>query len=286
MEHSQIRGIIPAIVTPLKDDELNEPALRRTVDYLVGAGVHGIFATGSQGEFWALSAAEKRRVWEVTLEQAAGRVPVYAGTGASTTREAIQLTRMAEQVGVQAVSVLTPYFIRPNQNELTEHYRAVAASTRLPIILYTNPDRTSTNFQVGTLRWLAKVDNIVGIKDSSGDLTLLGEYIRLCPAGFAVLVGRDSLIYGALCYGAQGGIAATANVCPRLVVRIYDCFQAGDHAGAAEAQRRLAPLRAAFSFGSYPAVIKEAMDMMGFEAGPARRWKRYHLNKDRSFTMC
>ncbi|MGQ9552892.1 MAG: 4-hydroxy-tetrahydrodipicolinate synthase [Anaerolineae bacterium] len=266
-----VYGIIPAMVTPLKDDHINGAALRQLVDYLIAGGVHGLFATGSQGEFYALNPDERRQVWEITLDQAAGRVPVYAGTGAVTTSEAAQLAVLAEKAGVDAISVLTPYFITPSQEELYQHYRAIAEATSLPLLLYGNKDRTGVPLNVDTVARLAEVPNIVGIKDSSGDMTLMAEYIRCAPPSFAVLAGRDTLIYGALCYGAKGAIAATANVAPALVARIYERFEAGDLAGAAEAQRQLAPLRLAFGLGSFPVVIKEALDMMGFQAGPARR---------------
>jgi 4-hydroxy-tetrahydrodipicolinate synthase len=264
-------GIIPAMVTPLTpEDEVNEPALRRLTDHLIAGGCHAVFAVGSQGEFWAFSAEEKRRIWEIVVDQARGRVPVYAGTAAVTTREAIALARAAEKAGVDAVSVLTPYFISPNDSELFDHYRAVAGATSLPVILYSNPARTGVKLSVSLVARLAEVPNIVGIKDSTGDLELAAEYIRMAPEKFSVLMGRDTLIYAGLLYGAQGAIAATANVKPRLVADIYDKFVAGDLEGALAAQRALAPLRLAFSWGTFPVVIKEALDLMGMEGGPGR----------------
>ena len=264
-------GIIPAMVTPLmRDDAINEPALRKLTNYLIEGGVHGVFAMGSQGEFWAFSAEEKRRVWEIVVEETNRHVPVYAGTATVTTRETIALTRLAEQVGVDAVSILTPFFVSPNENELHEHYRAIAASTRLPVLLYGNPARTGVKISPNLVARLAQIDNIVGIKDSSGDLELTAEYIRVAPPDFSVLMGRDTLIFGALQYGAKGAIAATANVAPRLVVKIFECFKAGDIAGAKRAQEMLAPLRHAFSWGTFPVVIKEALDLMGMEGGPGR----------------
>lgn len=265
-----IQGVIPAMVTPLKDDRINEPALRRLVDHLVDGGVHGLFATGSQGEFYALTAEERRLVWEVTVDQAAGRVPVYAGTGAVTTRDTAALARLAEDCGVDAISALTPYFVTISPREMEAHYRTIADATSLPVLLYGNPDRTGNRLSVATVLRLAEVSNIRGIKDSSGDMTLLAEYVRCAPEGFSVLAGRDTLIYGALAYGAAGSIAATANVAPALVASIYDRFRSGDLAGSRQAQRDLAPLRLAFSLGSFPVVIKEALDMLGLDAGPAR----------------
>ena len=264
-------GIIPAMVTPLtKQDELNEPALRRLTNFVIENGVHGVFVTGSQGEFWAFSEAEKQRTWEVVVEETNQRVPVYAGSAAVTTREAVKLTRLAEKVGIDAVSVLTPYFINPNQDELYEHYRAIAAATNLPVILYTNPDRTNVKIPTSLLTKLAKIENIVGIKDSSGDLTLTTDYLAATPTEFSILMGRDTMIFAGLLHGAKGAIAATANVVPALVVSIYELLKKGDLAGARKAQEALAPLRMAFTWGTFPVVIKEALDLLGMEGGPAR----------------
>jgi 4-hydroxy-tetrahydrodipicolinate synthase len=264
-------GIIPALVTPLtKDDHINENALRKLTEHVIKGGVHGVFATGSQGEFWAFSAEEKQRTWEIVVDETNHRVPVYAGTAAVTTKEAVALTQLAEKVGVDAVSVLTPFFINPSEEELYEHYRAIAASTHLPVLLYTNPDRTNVKMPTGLVTRLSKIDNIVGIKDSSGDLTLSTDYIRATPNDFAVLMGRDTLIYAGLLSGARGGIAATANVVPSLVVRIYECFKQGDLAGSRQAQEALAPLRMAFTWGTFPVVIKEALDLIGLEGGSGR----------------
>lgn len=264
-------GIIPAMVTPLTaEDSVNRRALGRLTRYLIDGGSHAVFATGSQGEFWAFDAEEKQIIWETVVEAADGRVPVYAGTAAVTTREAIAHTRRAEKAGVDAVSVLTPYFISPNDRQLFDHYRAIAECSSLPVLLYTNPARTGVKVSVDLLARLSEVPNIVGIKDSSGDLELTAEYIRVAPESFSVLMGRDTLIYAALTYGARGAIAATANVRPDLVAQIYDRFVAGDLEGSLEAQRALAPLRLAFGWGTFPVVIKEALDLMGMEAGPAR----------------
>jgi len=264
-------GIIPAMVTPLTaDEEINEKALRRLTNHLIDGKVHGVFAVGSQGEFWALSHDEKRRVWETVVEETRGRVPVYAGTVGVTTRETIELTRLAEKAGIDAVSILTPYFINPNDDQMFDHFKAVAESTSLPILVYTNPARTNLKISPGLLARLAQVKGIVGIKDSSGDLELTAEYIRVVPHSFSVLMGRDTLLYAGLSYGAKGGIAATANVKPSLVASIYDKYMAGDLPGALQAQRELAPLRLAFVWGTFPVVIKEALNLMGMDAGPCR----------------
>jgi len=178
---------------------------------------------------------------------------------------------MAESAGADAVSVITPSFITPSQDELYEHYRAVAACTRLPVLLYSNPARTGVNISVRLAARLAELDNVVGIKDSSGDLTTTESFINETPESFRVLAGRDTLVFATLLYGGAGAVAASGNVAARQLVRIYDACMAGDMEGARQAQAELAPLRAAFSLGTFPAVIKEALLMAGLDAGPCRR---------------
>jgi 4-hydroxy-tetrahydrodipicolinate synthase len=264
------KGIIPPLVTPLRaDGAVQERELRKFIDYLIAGGSHGLFVVGTTGEFYGLTAEEKRDIFAIAVDQSRGRVPVYAGTGAITTREATLLTRYAAEAGADAVSVLTPMFINPSQEELLQHYRAIAAATDLPVLLYNNPPKTGVNLSAATVATLAEVPNIVGIKDSSGDFTLSGEYIRLTrDKVFSVLMGRDTLIHAGLCYGGTGAIASCANVAPRLVADIYDKYLAGDVRGSLEAQFRLAPLRIAFTIGTFPAVIKESLALLGIDAGP------------------
>ncbi|OIQ07701.1 4-hydroxy-tetrahydrodipicolinate synthase [Moorella thermoacetica] len=268
------RGIIPAMATPTDaEGNINEGALRKLVNHLIDGGVHGLFPVGSQGEFFALTLEQKKKVIATVIDEAGGRVPVYAGTAALTTREAIETTKMARDLGVDAVSILTPFFTNLSQKEVMEYYLAIAeAVPDLPILLYSNPGRTKVPVAVETVKELAAVDNIVGIKDSSGDMSLTAEYIRVTRGmNFHVLAGRDTLIYATLCYGGTGSITATANVDPRIPVEIYEAFMVGDHRRALEAQYRLAPLRLAFELGTFPVVIKEALNMIGIEAGPAIR---------------
>ena len=264
-------GIIPAVITPITaEGKFNEKAMRKLVNYLIDGGVHGLFIVGTTGEFYGLDPEEKREIFQVVMEETKGRVPVYGGTNGITTRESIALTRIAEECKLDAVSVLTPMFISPSQDQLITHYQAIAGSTSLPVLLYNNPPKTGVNIAPATVAKLAETPNIVSIKDSSGDLTTTAEYIRLTRGreDFNVLVGRDTLIYGALCYGAAGSIAACANVAPRLCADIYDKYVAGDVKGSLEAQFTLAPLRIAFTIGTFPAVIKESLEMLGIEAGP------------------
>lgn len=264
-------GIIPAVVTPLTPEgTFNENAMRKLINFLIGGGIHGLFITGTTGEFYGLTPEEKRAIFEVTLDETKGRVPVYAGTNGITTRESVQLTQLAEECGIDAVSVLTPMFITPTQEQLIGHYKAIAANTSLPVLMYNNPPKTGVTLAAPTVAKLAAISNIVSIKDSSGDLTLTAEYIRLTRGidNFNVLMGRDTLIYGALCYGAAGSIASCANVAPRLCADIYDKYVAGDLKGSLEAQFKLAPLRIAFTIGTFPAVIKESLSLLGIDVGP------------------
>jgi len=265
------KGIIPAVITPLTGDgKFNEKAFRKLLNYLIDGGVHGLFVVGTTGEFYGLTPEEKREIFTVAVEETGGRVPVYAGTNGITTRETVLLTQIAEECRVDAVSVLTPLFLSPNQDELITHYTTVAENTGLPVILYNNPPKTSVSLTPATVAKLAEISNIAGIKDSSGDMTIGAEFIRLTRHldNFSVLMGRDTLIYGGLCYGASGSIAACANVAPRLCAGIYEKFIAGDMKGSLEDQFRLAPLRLAFTLGTFPAVIKESLTMLGIEAGP------------------
>jgi len=264
-------GIIPAVITPLTAEEkFNEKAMRKLINHLIDGGVHGLFVVGTTGEFYGLTPEEKREILLVTMDETRSRVPVYAGTNGITTRESVMLTQLAEECKVDAVSVLTPMFITPNQDQLIKHYKSVAANTSLPVILYNNPPKTGVNLAPATVATLAEIPNIVSIKDSSGDLTLTADYIRLTKDrdDFSVLMGRDTLIYGALCYGATGSIASCANVAPRMCVDIYEKYMAGDLAGSLKAQFALAPLRSAFNIGTFPAVIKESLMLLGIEAGP------------------
>lgn len=265
-------GIIPALVTPFHtDEELNEEALAALVVNLVSEGVHGVFVLGSQGEYYALTTEEKRRVIEVAVAAANGAVPVYAGTGANTTRDAVALTQMAEEAGASAVSVITPAFITPSQNELYEHYRAVATATRLPVLIYSNPGRTGVQVSVELARRLAHTSNIIGIKESSGDLSVTAEFINNTPATFHVCAGRDTLIFATLLYGGAGAVAASGNVAARHLVRLYQAHLDGDMETARATQAGITPLRAAFALGTFPSVIKEALNMIGRDVGPCRR---------------
>ena len=262
------RGIIPPMITPFdKDEKVDCQAIKKMVNFLIDEGVHGVFPLGSTGEGYGIDFDQKRKVIETVVEVTNKRVPVYAGTGAITTKESVQLTKMATEIGVDALSIITPYFISPSEEELYQHFKEIASNTDLPIILYNNPDRTGVDLSTELIIRLSHIDNIVGIKDSSGDLSKAAEIIRRTGDDFAVLAGRDTLIYGFLVYGGHGSVAATANIVPRLVVSIYELYQKGEYQAALEAQFKLAPLRMAFSLGSFPVIMKEGLKLKGIEVG-------------------
>lgn len=267
------RGIIPPIVTPFTaDQELDLAGLRRHIDWQLSCGVHGIFVLGTTGEFYALDESEKQAVVAVAVAHVSGRVPVYVGTGAETTREVIRLTRMAEKEGADGVSVITPYFIKPTQAELIDHFTRVAESTSLPVVLYNNPATCGgLSIEPETVARLARLPNVVGIKDSSGDLQNTLEILRSTPAEkFSVLNGRDTLILAALQFGAQGAIPATCNVAPDLCVGLYRAFVDGDWAAARAYQDRLHPVRLAMNLATGNGAIKEALTLLGRSCGPNR----------------
>jgi 4-hydroxy-tetrahydrodipicolinate synthase len=265
-------GIVVAMITPFHADEsLDEQGLRRVARFLVERGAHGLFPGGSQGEFYALTTGERQRVLELTLEAAGGEAYVVAHAGATTTREALALARHAEAAGADAVAAITPFFVRPSQEELHQYYADLASAVSLPVLAYDNPGRTSVDVLPSTTARLARDrGNFVGIKDSSGDLTRFAEHLRLCPPGFQGFMGRDSLIYAALMQGGAGAVSATANVVPDLAVGIYEAVREGDLERAKALQRKLAPVRTAFGLGTFPVVVKEAMQLIGLPAGPAR----------------
>jgi 4-hydroxy-tetrahydrodipicolinate synthase len=267
-----LHGIIPPVVTPMKANEnLDLDGLCRIIDLQLAKGVHGIFVLGTTSEFYALDDREKQEVIATAVAHVNGRCPVMAGTGAESTREVLRLTRMAEREKVAAVSVITPYYIMPTQAEIAEHYRRVAESTSLKVLLYSNPATCGgTKIDIETVARLAEIPNIAGIKDSAGDLTTLIEYVRATPSDFAVFQGRDTLILPALQFGAKGSVPGTCNIAPELCVGIYESFRRGDLAAAQAFQLRLSPLRLTLAIGTAPGGIKIAMNLLGLDVGPSR----------------
>jgi 4-hydroxy-tetrahydrodipicolinate synthase len=264
-------GIIPAMITPFTpNDEINEQAIRQLVQRFIEAGAHGIFCLGTNGEFFALSYEEKVRIAEIVADEAGECIPIYMGTGGISTKEVVKLSREMERIGIDALSVITPYFLPFTQKELMHHYQVLADSTSLPILLYNIPARTGNSLEPKTVAELSKLPNIVGIKDSSGSFENILQYIEQTGPDFSVLAGTDSLILWTLLAGGKGAIAATANIAPQLVVAIYEHWRKGEVKEAHELQNQLRPIRSVMQKGTLPSALKEAMNQLGLPVGAAR----------------
>ncbi len=264
-------GVIVPILTPIDQNELiDEKRLREQIDFVIAGGVTGILLFGSNGEFYMVEESEMERALKITVEHTKGRVPVFFGIGAIPTGKCIRLAKMARSFGADAVSVLAPMFIRPTEEELFRHYSAIAgAVSGFPVLIYNNPGRTGYTLSAGLVEKMAhEIPNIIGIKDSSGDLTQTEEFIRRNrDIGFKVFAGKDTLIYASMCCGAVGCVATTANFVPKEVCSIVGCFLEGDYKKALEAQYRLNPVRLAMDKSSWPVSTKDMANMVGRDVG-------------------
>ena len=276
MMQIELKGIIPPILTPMNSDEsVNLDVLREQIERMIEGGVHGLFPFGTNGEGYILSEKEKIEVLEVTIDQVNGRVPVYAGTGCISTADTIRMSKKAQELGADVLSIITPSFALASQKELYNHYAEVAKHVDIPIVLYNIPARTGNKLLPETVAKLAKdVDVIMGAKDSSGDWDNLQAYINLTrdlDMGFKVLSVNDSLILPCLKAGGAGGIAGCANVYPHVLASIYDLFKAGKLEEAEVAQESIASFRAIFKYGNPNTVVKKAVSMLGYPVGDCRR---------------
>ena len=267
-----LKGIIPPIITPMNEDEsINEPELRRQVNRLIEAGVHGLFPFGTNGEGYILTEKETERGLSIVIEETDGRVPVYAGSGCIGTKDTIRMCRMAESLGADVLSVITPWFAKASDEELYEHYCAVAKAVKIPVVLYNIPARTGNSLSPALVERLSKVDNIAGAKDSSGNFDNMLQYLeRTRGKDFTVLSGNDSLIYWNLLAGGGGGIAGCANVYPGTMPAIYERFMQGDLEGAREAQDSIRSFRDCFKYGNPNTIVKTAVAMLGYPVGKCR----------------
>lgn len=271
MNIDKIKGIIVPLLTPIdKDENIDEAMLRFMVDHVIDDGVHGILAFGSNGEFYAFDDQELQRAFEIIIDQVKGRVPVYFGIGAIRTKHAIHLAKMAEAMGTDGISILQPMFLKPTFDELYDHFKAVAnAVPNTAVLLYNNPGRVGYNMSVDLVEKLARdVENIVGIKDSSGDFTMLSEFVRRTrDIDFKVMAGKDTLVFPGLCIGTVGSVCSTANMFGPLVTSIYNKYMEGDFAGALEAQFTLNPVRIAQDKATFPVATKDMANLLGLEVG-------------------
>lgn len=271
MDTSFIKGIIVPILTPVDQDEnVDEARLRRQVDFVIDHGVHGILAFGSNGEFYMFQPEEMERALRIILDQTAHRVPVFFGMGMVNTKSCIILAKMAEQAGADGISVLQPMFLKPTEDELYAHFKAIAnAVPDLPMLLYNNPGRVGYTMSGNLVERLAcEVDNIVGIKDSSGDMTQTEEFIRRTQdIDFKVFGGKDTLIYATLAHGGVGAVCTTANYMPDLVVSVYNAYLKGNPRQALEYQFKLNPIRLSMDKTSFPVATKDMANMLHMDVG-------------------
>ncbi|WP_349670093.1 dihydrodipicolinate synthase family protein [Lacrimispora sp.] len=266
-----IKGVIVPILTPIDENELiDEVKLRDQVDYVINGGVLGILAFGSNGEFYAVEDEEMERGLKIMVDQAAGRVPVYFGIGAISTKKCCRLAKMAVENGAAGISVLQPMFLKPTETELYNHFKTIAESVpETPMLLYNNPGRVGYTMSAGLVERLAKeFDNIVGMKDTSGDITQTAEFIRRTRGtDFKVFGGKDTLLYASMCHGAVGGVCTAANFMPELITDVYNKFVAGDLQGSLEAQFKLNPVRLSMDPASFPVAAKDMANLRGRNVG-------------------
>jgi 4-hydroxy-tetrahydrodipicolinate synthase len=258
-----LEGVVTALVTPFRDDVIDEEALRGLVERQVEAGVDGLAPCGSTGESATLSHAEHRRVVEIVVAAARGRVPVIAGTGSNSTREAIELTRHAKEAGADAALLISPYYNKPTQEGIFAHYAAIARETAFPLVVYNIPGRTASNILPETVARLAERGAAVGMKEASGDLAQIARLIALCPDDFAVVSGDDALTLPLLAVGGRGVISTSSNVAPEAMVELVRAFRSGDLAGALRTHQRLLPLFDALFCETNPIPVKAALGLMG-----------------------
>jgi 4-hydroxy-tetrahydrodipicolinate synthase len=256
-------GVFTATVTPFRDGALDERALAKLVELQIAAGVDGIVPCGSTGEAATLSHAEHRRVVEIVVAEARGRVAVLAGTGSNNTREAVELTRHAKEAGADGALLISPYYNRPMPEGIVEHFRTVAAETAFPLIVYNIPGRTASNILPQTMVRLAEIEQVVGVKESCGDFHQIAELLHVCPSDFTVLSGDDWATLPLLALGGAGVISTTANVAPADMVELVRAFRAGDLTRARAIYNRLLPLMDALFCETNPIAVKAALSLRG-----------------------
>jgi len=266
-----IHGIIPPVITPIDENErIDEARFRDQIEFLIRGGCAGVLVFGSNGEFYVIEEDEMKRGLQIAVDQAAGRVPVFFGIGAVSTKKCVRLAEMALANGAKAVSVLQPMYIRPDSRELYRHFKTVAdAAAPAPMLLYNNPGRAGYGLTADLVVKLNDdCENIVGIKDTSGDMTLVEEIIRRTRhTNFRLLGGKDTLLFPTLVCGGYGGVCALANIYPKLVVSIYDKFMAGDLKGALEAQFVMNPIRLSMDKSTFPVAAKAMSKAAGRDMG-------------------
>lgn len=263
----ELKGIYTALITPFRGGSLDEKALKKLIQFQLAGGVDGIVPCGTTGEAPTLSYEEHEKVIELTVKHVGGKVPVIAGTGSNSTAEAIELTASAKKLGADACLLTTPYYNKPTQEGLLSHFKAIAEETRMPIILYNIPGRTGINMVPETIAELAKVRNIIGIKEAAGSLTQVSEIYRLTKGRFTILSGDDNLFLPMMSVGAVGVISVISNILPKELKSLYRAFMIEKNiAKSIKIHTKLMPLFQAMFIETNPIPVKEAAYRMGMVA--------------------
>ncbi|MFN3232096.1 MAG: 4-hydroxy-tetrahydrodipicolinate synthase [Alphaproteobacteria bacterium] len=257
------RGSFPALITPFKDGALDEAGFQAFIDWQVDEGSHGLVPAGTTGESPTLSHDEHKRAVELCIEASGGRVPVIAGAGSNSTAEAVDFTRHAAAAGADAALHVTPYYNKPTQEGLYQHFKAVAECADIPVFIYNIPGRSVINMSVETMARLARLTNIVGVKDATGDLTRVSLQRREIGEDFIQLSGEDGTALGFNAHGGQGCISVTANVAPKLCAQFQEATLNGDYAAALAIQDKLMPLHSTLFLETSPAPVKYAASLLG-----------------------
>jgi len=257
------KGAIVAIVTPFKKGKVDEEALRELIEFQIKNGTDGIVPCGTTGESPVLSHKEHDRVIEITVDAVKKRVPIIAGTGSNSTDEALRLTKHAYDVGADGALMVCPYYNRPTQEGLYQHYKYIAEKVPIPIIIYNIPGRTGVNMTPETLARLAKIKNIVGVKEAAGSLQQMADIIRICGPDFSVLSGDDFFTFPLLCLGGHGIISVVSNVAPADMAALVDSFNAGNIKKARKLHYQLTPLVSSLFIETNPTPVKAALALMG-----------------------
>ncbi len=258
-----LKGSMVAIVTPFNNGKVDENALRELINFQIENGTDAIVPCGTTGESATLSYEEHEMVVKTTIEAVDGRIPVIAGTGSNSTSETIMLTKEAEKAGADAALLITPYYNKPTQEGLYQHYKMVAEEVGLPLILYNVPGRTSLNMLPETVARLSEMTNIVGIKEATGSLKQASDVIALCPDDFIVLSGDDFITLPMLCLGGRGGISVTANIAPSDMASMIDAFEEGKLSEARKLHFKMMPVNNAMFIETNPIPVKTALALMG-----------------------
>lgn len=264
------KGSIPALITPFTEGQLDEAAFRDHISWQIDEGSTGLVPVGTTGESPTLDHDEHKQAVEICISETAGRVPVIAGTGSNSTSEAIELTQHAQEAGADAALVVTPYYNKPNQEGLYQHFKAIHDATDIPIIIYNIPGRSIVDMTSETMARLYQLKNIVGVKDATGDLARVSEQRLIVGQDFLQLSGEDATALALRANGGHGCISVTANVAPRLCAALHSKIDAGDFAGALAIQDKLMPLHRAMFMEPSPQPAKAALELLGRGNGEVR----------------